>query len=52
VDRSAILARRARVLSPTYRLFYEQPLQLVRAEGVWMYDERGRAFLDAYNRRL
>ena len=49
VDRSAILARRARVLSPTYRLFYEQPLQLVRAEGVWMYDERGRAFLDAYN---
>ncbi len=49
VERSAILARRARVLSPTYRLFYEQPLQLVRAEGVWMYDERGRAYLDAYN---
>ena len=42
-DRSAILVRRARVLSPTYRLFYEQPLQLVRAEDVWMYDERGRA---------
>jgi 4-aminobutyrate aminotransferase-like enzyme len=48
-DRSAILARRARVLSPTYRLFYEQPLQIVRAEGVWMYDEQGRAYLDAYN---
>lgn len=49
VDHSGILARRARVLSPTYRLFYEQPLQLVRAEGVWMYDEQGRAYLDAYN---
>ena len=49
VGRSAILARRARVLSPTYRLFYEQPLQIVRAEGVWMYDEQGRAYLDAYN---
>jgi 4-aminobutyrate aminotransferase-like enzyme len=49
VDRSAMLARRARVLSPTYRLFYEQPLHIVRAEGVWMYDERGRAYLDAYN---
>jgi 4-aminobutyrate aminotransferase-like enzyme len=49
VDRSAIRARRARVLSPTYRLFYEQPLQIVRAEGVWMYDEQGRAYLDAYN---
>jgi 4-aminobutyrate aminotransferase-like enzyme len=44
-----MLARRARLLSPTYRLFYEQPLQLVRAEGVWMYDEHGRAYLDAYN---
>lgn len=49
VDRAAILARRARLLSPTYRLFYEQPLQLVRAAGVWMYDEQGRAYLDAYN---
>lgn len=48
-DHSGILARRARVLSPTYRLFYEQPLQLVRAAGVWMYDEHGRAYLDAYN---
>ncbi len=48
-DRAAILARRARVLAPTYRLFYEEPLQIVRAEGVWMYDERGRAYLDAYN---
>ena len=49
VDHSAILARRARVLSPTYRLFYEQPLQIVRAEGVWMFDEQGRRYLDAYN---
>jgi 4-aminobutyrate aminotransferase-like enzyme len=49
VGRSAILERRARLLSPTYRLFYEQPLQIVRAEGVWMYDEQGRAYLDAYN---
>ena len=48
-DRAAILARRARLLSPTYRLFYDQPLHLVRAAGVWMYDEQGRAYLDAYN---
>ncbi len=46
---TGILARRARVLSPTYRLFYDQPLQLVRAAGVWMYDQHGRAYLDAYN---
>ena len=48
-DPGALLARRTRLLAPTYQLFYEQPLQIVRAEGVWMYDERGRAYLDAYN---
>ena len=48
-NHAALLARRARVLAPTYRLFYEQPLQIVRAEGVWMYDESGRRYLDAYN---
>ena len=48
-DRATLLQRRARLLAPTYRLFYERPLQIVRAEGVWMYDEQGRAYLDAYN---
>src|ERR1700757_2621214 len=48
-NHAALLARRARVLAPTYRLFYEQPLQIVRAAGVWMYDEHGRRYLDAYN---
>jgi 4-aminobutyrate aminotransferase-like enzyme len=48
-DNAALLARRARVLAPTYQLFYEQPLQIVRAAGVWMYDAHGRRYLDAYN---
>src|SRR5690242_8220617 len=48
-NEAALLARRARVLAPTYQLFYEQPLQIVRAEDVWMYDEQGRRYLDAYN---
>jgi 4-aminobutyrate aminotransferase-like enzyme len=33
-------------LSP---LFYDRPLHLVRAEGVWMFDADGRRYLDAYN---
>jgi 4-aminobutyrate aminotransferase-like enzyme len=44
-----ILARRARALGPTYALFYDEPLHIVRAEGVWMYDADGRRYLDAYN---
>jgi 4-aminobutyrate aminotransferase-like enzyme len=46
---SEVLSRRQRVLAPTYRLFYEQPVHIVRAEGVWMYDADGRRYLDAYN---
>lgn len=46
---SELLALRRRVLAPTYRLFYEEPVHIVRAEGVWMYDANGRAYLDAYN---
>lgn len=45
----ALIERRARVLGPAYRLMYESPLHLVRGEGVWLYDETGRPFLDAYN---
>jgi 4-aminobutyrate aminotransferase-like enzyme len=48
-ENQTILARRRRLLSPTYRLFYEEPVHLVRAEGVWMYDAQGRRYLDAYN---
>ena len=43
------LSRRARALGPTYALFYDEPLHIVRAEGVWMYDAEGRRYLDAYN---
>ncbi len=45
----ARIARRARLLGPAYRLFYAEPLHLVRGEGVWLYDREGRAYLDTYN---
>jgi 4-aminobutyrate aminotransferase-like enzyme len=48
-DSSSLLARRVRVLAPSYRFFYDQPLQILRAEGLWIYDEQGRRYLDAYN---
>ncbi len=44
-----LIARRDRALGPAYRLFYEQPLHLVRGEGVWLYDPQGNAYLDVYN---
>jgi len=44
-----LLRRRARVLGPAYRLFYERPLHLVRGEGAWLFDAGGRRYLDCYN---
>lgn len=48
-EENDLIARRTRVLGPAYRLFYARPLQLVRGEGVWLYDADGHAYLDAYN---
>lgn len=44
-----MIARRERLLGPAYRLFYANPVHLVRGEGVWLYDPDGNAYLDVYN---
>jgi 4-aminobutyrate aminotransferase-like enzyme len=44
-----LIERRERLLGPAYRLFYERPLHAVRGEGVWLFDQQGRRYLDAYN---
>jgi 4-aminobutyrate aminotransferase-like enzyme len=46
---ASIVRRRARLLGPAYKLFYRNPVRFVRAEGVYMYDAEGNAYLDAYN---
>lgn len=45
----AHIARRLRLLSPSYRLFYAEPVKIVRGEKVHLYDDRGNDYLDAYN---
>lgn len=44
-----LLQRRERAMGPTYRLFYEQPVHLVKGEGVWLFDAGGKKYLDCYN---
>ncbi|MFP6849627.1 MAG: aspartate aminotransferase family protein [Pseudomonas sp.] len=48
-QQQALIARRQRLLGPAYQLFYDQPLHLVRGEGVWLYDAAGCRYLDMYN---
>lgn len=48
-DSQRLLDARQQLLGGGYRLFYQQPLHVVRGEGVWLYDAEGNAYLDAYN---
>ncbi len=41
--------RRARLLGPAYRLFYQNPVEVSRGQGVFLYDQHGTEYLDAYN---
>ncbi|HEY1836683.1 MAG TPA: aminotransferase class III-fold pyridoxal phosphate-dependent enzyme [Rhizomicrobium sp.] len=45
----ALIEKREKLLGPAYRLFYANPIQIVRGEGVWLFDPDGNAYLDAYN---
>ncbi|MFM2356893.1 MAG: hypothetical protein RLZZ528_2629, partial [Pseudomonadota bacterium] len=46
---ATLMARRAAALGPAYRLFYRNPVHIVRASGVELFDDQGKAYLDAYN---
>jgi 4-aminobutyrate aminotransferase-like enzyme len=49
VDLSGMIERRNRLLGSAYRLFYDEPVHIVRGEGVWLFDSDGNRYLDMYN---
>jgi 4-aminobutyrate aminotransferase-like enzyme len=44
-----IVERRERLLGPGNPLFYDDPVHLVKGEGVWLYGADGTRYLDCYN---
>ena len=44
-----LMARRAAAMGPNVPTFYEDPVHLVRGEGVWLWGADGTRFLDCYN---
>ncbi|MCD5344657.1 aspartate aminotransferase family protein [Arthrobacter sp. AK04] len=48
-DTRRLTERRDTVLGASYRLFYRNPVHLVRGEGQYLWDASGRKYLDAYN---
>lgn len=45
----ALRARREQLLGRNMSLFYDNPVHLVRGEGVFLWDADGRKYLDCYN---
>jgi 4-aminobutyrate aminotransferase-like enzyme len=43
------IRRRDKSLGPGYRLFYDAPLEIVRGQGVTLFDRDGNDYLDVYN---
>jgi len=43
------IRRRDKSLGPGYRLFYDEPLEIVRGKGVTLFDRDGNEYLDVYN---
>jgi len=44
-----LLHRRHKLLGEQAPLFYQEPLHIVKGEGVWLYDADGKRYLDVYN---
>jgi 4-aminobutyrate aminotransferase-like enzyme len=44
-----LVARRFKSFGTSSVLFYQRPLEITHAEGVWMYGADGRCYLDVYN---
>lgn len=46
---SDLLSRREALLGPNVPTFYDHPVEIVRGEGVWLWDADGKPYLDCYN---
>ncbi|WP_339671040.1 aspartate aminotransferase family protein [Dasania marina] len=44
-----LLERRYRLIGKKAPLFYDQPIHIVKGEGVWLHDADGKRYLDVYN---
>jgi 4-aminobutyrate aminotransferase-like enzyme len=44
-----LIKRRGNLLGPNVSTFYDDPIHFVKGQGVWLWDEQGRKYLDCYN---
>lgn len=41
--------RRDKLLGTGAALFYDEPISILKGEGVWLFDDQGKRYLDMYN---
>jgi 4-aminobutyrate aminotransferase-like enzyme len=44
-----LIDRRRRLMGPNVTTFYDDPVHVVRGQGVWLWDRAGNRYLDLYN---
>ena len=44
-----LLEKRRELLGPNFSTFYDEPVHIVRGDGVWLWDVEDRRYLDCYN---
>ena len=49
MTKSPLQLQRERVLGAGAELFYREPVQIVRGQGAYLYDDAGRRYVDMYN---
>ena len=49
MSRNSQLERRDAAMGRGAMAFYEQPIELVRGEGIWLFDADGKRYMDIYN---
>ncbi len=49
MNNKELLERRVRIMGGSAPLFYDEPVHIVRGEGVWLYGVDGKKYLDVYN---
>ena len=49
MNNQVLVSRRDRLLGKGAPLFYENPVHIVRGQGVFLFDADGRRYVDMYN---
>ena len=48
-DINSLLQKRKLLLGTNLPTFYDEPVHIVKGKDVWLWDKKGKKYLDCYN---